>query len=89
VLEVVDKSGGYAAGRYALAAGTDGATCARTEAPADVTLDAATLGSIYLGGYQLRTLAAAGLVEEHTPGAVSRADAMFTSPVTPWCSTWF
>jgi predicted acetyltransferase len=89
VLEVVDKAGGYAAGRYALAAGTDGATCARTEAPADVTLDAATLGSVYLGGYQLRTLAAAGLVEEHTPGAVSRADAMFTSPVTPWCSTWF
>jgi predicted acetyltransferase len=88
VLEVVDKAG-FAAGRYALDAAATGATCERTDAPADLTLDVATLGSAYLGGYQLRTLGAAGLVEEHSPGALARADALFTSPVTPWCSTWF
>jgi predicted acetyltransferase len=88
VLEVVD-SGGLAAGRYALDAGPDGATCARSAAPADLTLDVGTLGSVYLGGFTLRTLAAAGLVDEHTPDAVARADALFRSPVPPWCGTWF
>jgi hypothetical protein len=37
----------------------------------------------------VRTLAAAGLVEEHTKGAVAQADVMFRAPVAPWCSTWF
>jgi predicted acetyltransferase len=88
VVEVVDAAG-LAAGRYALDGGPDGATCTRTDASADLTLDCAALGSAYLGGTGVRTLAAAGLVDEHTPGAVARADAMFRSPVTPWCSTWF
>lgn len=88
VLEVVDP-GGLAGGRFALDAGPDGATCARTGAAADLTLDAAVLGSVYLGGHGVRTFAAAGLIEEHSPGAVARADAMFRSAVTPWCSTWF
>ncbi|HEX2300491.1 MAG TPA: hypothetical protein VHH34_18605 [Pseudonocardiaceae bacterium] len=42
-----------------------------------------------LGGYGVRTLAAAGLLDEHAPGPVDRADALFHSPVAPWCSTWF
>lgn len=88
VLEVVDAAG-LAGGRFALDGGSDGASCVRTTASADLTLDAATLGSAYLGGYGLRTLAAAGLVDEHSTSAVARADAMFRSPVTPWCSTWF
>jgi predicted acetyltransferase len=88
VLEVVDAMG-LAGGRFALEAGPEGAHCMRTRASADLTLDAATLGSVYLGGYHLRTLAAAGLVEEHSTNAVARADAMFGSPITPWCSTWF
>jgi hypothetical protein len=49
----------------------------------------ATLGSAYLGGYPLRTLAAAGLVGEHTAGALRAANLMFGSPAAPWCSTWF
>jgi predicted acetyltransferase len=52
-------------------------------------LDVATLGTIYLGGYPLRTLAVAGLVDEHRPGAVGRADPLLRSPVAPWCSGWF
>jgi hypothetical protein len=37
----------------------------------------------------VRMLAAAGLVDEHSTHAVAKADAMFRSPITPWCSTWF
>jgi predicted acetyltransferase len=88
VLQVEDKAG-YAAGRYALDAGPDGATCTRTDAPADLTLDVSALGSVYLGGYAVSALAAAGLVEEHTPGAVGTADSLFRGTVPPWCSTWF
>jgi predicted acetyltransferase len=88
VLEVVDAAG-LTGGRFALDGGPDGASCVRTTASADLTLDAAVLGSAYLGGYGVRTLAAAGLVDEHSTCAVARADAMFRSPVTPWCSTWF
>jgi predicted acetyltransferase len=88
VLEIVDSSG-LAGGRFALDGGPDGASCVRTDATADLTLDVATLGTVYLSGYPVRTLAAAGLVDEHTAGAVGTADWMFRSPVAPWCSTWF
>jgi predicted acetyltransferase len=88
VLEVVDAAG-LGGGRFALDGGPDGASCLPTTTTADLTLDTAALGSVYLGGYGLRTLAAAGLIEEHSANAVARADAMFRSPITPWCSTWF
>lgn len=88
VLDVVD-SAGLAGGRFALDGGPEGASCARTTASPDLTLNAGTLGSAYLGGYGVRTLAAAGLIDEHSTSAVAKTDAMFRSPVTPWCSTWF
>jgi predicted acetyltransferase len=88
VLEVVDPAG-LAGGRFALDGGPDGTSCVRTTASADLTLDVAALGSTYLGGYRVRTLAAVGLLDEHSPGAVARADTMFRAPVAPWCSTWF
>ncbi|MFY9806539.1 MAG: GNAT family N-acetyltransferase [Pseudonocardiaceae bacterium] len=88
VLEVVDAAG-LAGGRFALDGGPDGASCARTTASPDLTLTTAVLGSAYLGGYGVRMLAAAGLVDEHSTSAVATADAMFRSPVMPWCSTWF
>ncbi len=75
--------------RVALDGGPGGATCETSEMPPDLTMSISTLSSIYLGGYGLSMLAGAGLVEEHTAGAVAMADAMFRSPVTPWCSTWF
>lgn len=88
VLQVRD-AGGYAAGRYALDAGPDGATCARTDEPADLTLDVATLGSAYLGGFPLAELGRAGLVDEHRRGALATADAMFRWHRAPWSATWF
>jgi predicted acetyltransferase len=88
VLEVVDTAG-FAGGRFALDAGADGATCTPTAASPDLTLGVGALGSVCLGGHGLHTLAAAGLVDEHTAGALRRADRMFRADRAPWCSTWF
>jgi predicted acetyltransferase len=88
VVEVVDQDG-LAGGRFALDGSPDGARCTPTDAPADLELTVGALASAYLGGTTLRTLSAAGLVEEHRRGSLAIADAMFRSPTTPWCSTWF
>ena len=91
ILEVVDDDrGGFATGCYVLEGGPDGATCRRTTGSrADLTLHQRALASAYLGGFPLQMKCAAGLVTEHTPGAVRRADAMFLTPIAPWCATEF
>jgi predicted acetyltransferase len=90
VLEVVDPApGGYAAGRYLLDAGPDGASCTPTTRSADLVLPQRTLAGIYLGDHALRTLAYAGGVEELTPGALARTEAMFAAATPPWNSTGF
>lgn len=38
------------------------------------------LGAVYLGGYGVHTLAAAGPIDEHYTNAVTKADAMIRSP---------
>ena len=88
VIDIVDDLD-FASGRYALEVGPDGATCTRTDRDADLTMSVGALGSVYLGGVTVSTLAAAGQVSEHGPGALARADALFQSSVTPWCATWF
>ena len=55
----------------------------------DLVMAVDALGSLYAGGVTATTLAAAGRLEECTPGALTRADAMFRTPRAPWCSTWF
>ena len=88
VLDVVDEQG-LATGRFALDASPDGAACAPTSAPADLTMSAGTLGAVSLGGQRTAMLHAAGWLDEHTPGAVATADALFAGTVAPWCNTWF
>ncbi len=88
VLEIVDPAG-YAAGRFALDASPAGATCTPTTGSADLTLPVTGLGSAYLGGHRLGLLAAAGLVDEHTPGAVATADRLFGADRAPWCTLHF
>ncbi|MBU2602311.1 MAG: GNAT family N-acetyltransferase [Actinobacteria bacterium] len=77
------------AGDYLLEAGPDGAECARTTRAADLSLDIADLGEVYLGGVSFATLAWSGRVIEHTAGAAARADALFRTERAPWCSTHF
>ncbi|EMF02215.1 GNAT family N-acetyltransferase [Streptomyces mobaraensis NBRC 13819 = DSM 40847] len=72
VLEITDSR---AAERLRLTAGPDGATVTRTDEAPDLTFDVRELAACYLGGTGLRDLARAGLVTEHTPGAVARLDA--------------
>ncbi|SRR6266496_2530677 len=88
VLEVVDPAG-HAAGRYSLDVGPDGAQCTRTTQTADLTLPATALATAYLGGFRLRTLADAGLLDEHRHGALAEADAVLAADRTPWCTLWF
>jgi predicted acetyltransferase len=88
VLEVVDPMG-LAAGRFALEGGPEGATCARTDGPADLTMPVDTLGSVYLGGASFANLSLAGRIDEHRPGAVALADSMFRTARAAWCNTWF
>jgi predicted acetyltransferase len=86
-LEIEDRFCPWNRGCFRL----DGATrCARrTDAPADLRLDAAALGAAYLGGISFRQLEDAGRVEERTDGAVQAADALFRWPRAPWCPEIF
>ena len=47
------------------------------------------LGAAYLGGTRLRTLAAAGLVDEHRAGAVDAADRLLIGEQVPFCPLHF
>jgi predicted acetyltransferase len=89
VVEVTDAFLPENEGRYELEGGPDGARCRRTNAGPDLRLSVAELGSAYLGGVSLSSLAAAGRVEESTPRALARADLLFGLDVPPWCSTDF
>ena len=75
--------------RVALEGSPEGAHCTAADAEPDVVLGVAQLGSIYLGGVRAEQHAAAGLVEERSPGAVARLDAMFASYPPPASPTWF
>jgi predicted acetyltransferase len=88
VIEVVDALG-LTGGRFALEGGPDGATCTPSDAAAGLTLPVESLGSLYMGGVSVLALAHAGRIDEHASGALERADALFRSGITPWCSTWF
>jgi predicted acetyltransferase len=70
-------------------AGQGVARCRRVSKQGDIALDISALASCYLGGVSFRALARAGLVEERSPGALARADAMFASDPPPWCPVFF
>jgi predicted acetyltransferase len=91
VLEVSDGLLPANAGRWRLRAAGPGAAadCARTGEPADIAVDVRELGAAYLGGTRLATLAAAGLVSELRPGAVSRLSTAMSWDPAPWCPRIF
>jgi predicted acetyltransferase len=88
VLDVHDAFLPANRGTYALEGGPDGAKCTRTTEAADLRLDAAHLGALYLGGHRFRTLARAGRIEGDAR-ALARADAMFVWDPLPWCPEVF
>ena len=85
VLELVDALLPENGGRWHVS--VDGVE--RTEAAADLRLDVAQLGSVYLGGFDFAGLAGASRIEELKPGAAARADELFRTTVEPWCAEIF
>ena len=83
VVEVQDGLG-FAAGRFRLDAGPDGAGCAATTSEPDLIVPASALGAAYLGGQSWARLADAGWVDECRTGAVEAATALFAVPRAPW-----
>ncbi|MEU9717886.1 GNAT family N-acetyltransferase [Streptomyces sp. NPDC047976] len=86
VLEVEDAFCPWNAGRWRLtAAGGGGAVrCAPSSDAADLALSVRELGSAYLGGVTLTSLAAAGRVRELRAGALREASRAFAGDVAPW-----
>lgn len=89
VLEVVDGFRPAAGGRYRLDVAGRRGTCTATDEPADLALDVADLGSLYLAGVDARSLARAGRLDARTAGAVEQAQALFSWPLRPYCTTYF
>ncbi|MDQ3752443.1 MAG: GNAT family N-acetyltransferase [Actinomycetota bacterium] len=71
-------------GRWQLRVHPEGATVARTSEEADLVLDVEDLGSVYLGAFTFEHLLMSCRLQEATPGAVRRADAMFVTERAPW-----
>jgi predicted acetyltransferase len=89
VIEVRDDAAPDVAGRYRVEGGLDGANAARTDAAADIVLDAPSLGSLVLGDVSMAALHRAGLVREERDGAVRRASAMLSWSPRPWLNHMF
>ncbi|MUM16854.1 MULTISPECIES: GNAT family N-acetyltransferase [unclassified Mycobacteroides] len=61
----------------------------RTQHTPDLSVDVATLGSVYLGGNTWRQLARAGLVSAQSTEAIGAADALFSTGTQPFAGTNF
>ena len=89
ILEVRDGFCPWNAGQWEVEANPDGARATKTDADPDLVVEAADLGSAYLGGVSFAELGLAARIEECTPGAAARADALLRTPLAPWCPAVF
>ncbi|MET9373789.1 GNAT family N-acetyltransferase [Streptomyces sp. NPDC002992] len=83
VLEVHDSRLPANSGRFRLTTGQGGARYEPTGDPVDLSFDVRDLAACYLGGTRVTDLVAAGLVEEHTPGAAATLDAALRTERLP------
>jgi predicted acetyltransferase len=72
-------------GRYRISA--EGAQ--RTDEPPELTVDVATLATVYLGGTRWWQVADAGRVTQVRPGALAVADHLFGTERAPYAGTMF
>ena len=89
VTDDLDGTPGPAAGRYRLAVREGAASCERTDADPDLTIDVRALSAASLGGTRLVDASRTLPFVEHRPGAMSVADGLLRTAEPPWCSTWF
>ena len=89
VLELKDALCPWNQGRFRIESTIEGANCLPTTARADLALDIGDLAAVYMGANRFQTLLRAGRVDELTPKAASRADALFSSDRVSWCPTHF
>ncbi|HEY0166049.1 MAG TPA: GNAT family N-acetyltransferase [Jatrophihabitans sp.] len=87
VIEVADPLLGDQ--RLALTGGPDGASCQPTDRPAQVSFGLAGLGSAYLGGHRLHTLARAGALRCDDPRLLTRLALAFSTDRAPFHGTSF
>ena len=85
MFEVRDAFCPWNEGRWRLADGR----AERTDAAADLALDASVLGAAFFGGVTFTQLAQGGELEEVTEGAITRADGIFRHGLHPWCPEIF
>lgn len=83
-LEVRDRLCPWNEGRFELEGGPDGALCRPSSSSPDLAIEISALASVYLGTASFTTMSGAGLVDEHTSGALHRAERMFSVPHQPW-----
>ena len=88
VVLAVDDPQGHAAGRFALTTVDGRARVNRTDQPADVSLTAETLGSLYLGGVSVGALHRAGRIDG-AEDRVAELAAMADLSEPPYCLTGF
>ena len=88
VIGVRDEGCPDVEGGFELDASPDGARCKPTDAEPELTMDAAALGSIYLGGARVTSLARANRIEGDD-ASVLLAERLFHSDVAPWCPEIF
>jgi predicted acetyltransferase len=87
VIDIEDSFCPWNAGRFRIDGGA--ARADRTDAAPDLRMDAAALGSVYLGGFSFTQLASSGRVQELAEGALARGDTLFRSAMAPWCPEIF
>ncbi|TDB85282.1 GNAT family N-acetyltransferase [Actinomadura sp. KC216] len=88
VLEVRDARIPANEGRWRVKTGP-APSCDRTADSPDLTLPAADLAAVYLGGNRVTTLVRVGTVAEHTPSAAARLDAALAVPLAPFIADDF
>jgi predicted acetyltransferase len=86
---VLHRPGGDLCERVELDASPQGARATTTTRDPDLTISLSALGAAYLGGTPLRHATLAAGADEHTPGALARADRLLRTLDPPWCSTFF
>jgi predicted acetyltransferase len=87
VLAVDDEVCGWNTGHYRLVVDALGyATVEPTDDDADLELSAGALATIYSGSSSAADLASTRTVIERSEGGLARADRMFSSTVTPFCT---